>query len=63
MAMKKPAKVRDIPGMEHHPRSPNASPEALERLIGVISLTGPVPSWKFMEEDEDRCESDTHARD
>ncbi|MGI8553848.1 MAG: hypothetical protein ACR2PL_24120 [Dehalococcoidia bacterium] len=37
--------------VEHHPRSPNASPEALARLAGVLSLKGPVPSWKFLEDE------------
>jgi hypothetical protein len=41
------------PGIYHHPRSPLASPERLQELLGSIKLTGPVPSGKFLDEDED----------
>ena len=41
-----------VPTVVHHPRSPDASPETLRQLAGIISLTGPVPSKKFLEENE-----------
>jgi hypothetical protein len=53
--------LRDVltPGVEvqrgiyRHPRSPNASPERLQELLGSIKLTGPAPSGKFLDEDDD----------
>lgn len=35
-----------------HPRSPDATLESLRALSGIIRLTGPVPPWKFLEEEQ-----------
>ncbi len=37
----------------YHPKSPDANLERLRELAGIIKLKGPVPSHKFLEEDED----------
>jgi hypothetical protein len=52
-----PPGIEVRPGIYHHPRSPNASPERLKELLGSIKLTGPVPSGKFLDDDE---EDDTY---
>ena len=36
--------------LQHHPRSRRASLERLRQLAGVFSLTGPMPSPKFLED-------------
>ncbi|MGD9890258.1 MAG: hypothetical protein AB7R89_03800 [Dehalococcoidia bacterium] len=46
------------PGIYHHPRSPDASLETLNRLAGIITLTEPLPrdllyAWMNDEEEED----------
>ena len=41
----------------YHPRSPDASLERLRALSGIIRLTGPVPSWRFLGEDEPEARS------
>lgn len=56
-----PADDERRPGVVYHPRSPSASLEELDRLAGIITLTGPVPSWKFMD-DEDGCDEDEKDR-
>ena len=50
----------------YHPKSPDASLERLRQLAGIIELKGPVPSHKFLEDDEDDEDEDgpaEHARD
>lgn len=47
-------------GITFHPRSPDASPERLRELMGIIKLTGPVPSWRLFD-DEDAEEDDRRA--
>ena len=41
------------PAIRHHPRRADASPERLREVLGSISLTGPVPSWRFLDDDEE----------
>jgi hypothetical protein len=36
--------------LQHHPRSRRASLERLRQLAGVFSLSGPLPSPKFLED-------------
>jgi hypothetical protein len=50
-----------VRGLHYHPRSPDASLEELRRLAGIIKLNGPVPSRKFLDEDEEG--SQVNARD
>jgi hypothetical protein len=37
----------------HHPKSAAASPEALRRLAGVVSLTQPMSKADFFEDEDD----------
>jgi len=39
-----------LKGLRYHPRSPHASRVRLQQLAGVFSLSGPMPSPKFLEE-------------
>jgi hypothetical protein len=38
--------------LKHHPRSRHASREGLQKLAGVFRLSGPMPSPKFLEEQQ-----------
>ncbi len=42
--------------VRHHPRSADASAEALERLAGIIKLNGPIPPNCFWDADDERCD-------
>lgn len=44
------------PGIYHHPRSPDASPERLRQILGSIKLTGPVPPVDFFDDEEEEEE-------
>jgi hypothetical protein len=44
--------VRQVPTVIHHPKSPNASLEALRRLAGIVSLTGSVSKADIFEDEE-----------
>lgn len=49
-----PEGIEVRPGIYYHPRSPDASPERLSRVLGSIKLTGPVPKHDlFDDEDEE----------
>lgn len=45
---------RPRPKVEFHPKAPGTDEESFRALAGVIVLKGPVPSTKFIEEDEER---------
>ncbi len=51
--------IREVQGqlkpeqVRHHPKSPHASLERFSQLAGSIALKGPVPSWKFLEDEEE----------
>ncbi|MBI2760612.1 MAG: hypothetical protein HYX51_04200 [Chloroflexi bacterium] len=48
------SKRKDVAGTVYHPRSPKASVEYLRQFAGIIALSGPVPSTKFLgDADED----------
>lgn len=60
-----PEQLRDLVRqgvVTFHPRAPDASRERLRDLAGIISLRGPVPSGKFLEEDSDE-DSHEHVVD
>ena len=42
--------VKQVPLIVHHPKSPDAGPEQLRQLAGIIELRGPVPSTKFLDD-------------
>jgi hypothetical protein len=35
--------------IKYHPKAPDAGPEHVRRLAGLVALRGPVPSTKFMD--------------
>jgi hypothetical protein len=52
-----PEGIEIRPGIYHHPRSPDASLESLDRLAGIIKLTEPLPrqllkAWMNGEDEE-----------
>jgi hypothetical protein len=52
-------------GIVHHPRSPDASPDQLREVMGVVSLEAPVQprSWRLLDDDEDGVQpTDSDAR-
>src|SRR5262249_51299512 len=52
---------RQQPHIERHPKSPDANPEKLRSLAGIIALKGPVPSTRFLDEDEPPQAASPHA--
>ena len=42
--------VKKVQAVEHHPRSPDASLERLRALAGIVTIPGPLPSTKFLDD-------------
>jgi hypothetical protein len=55
-----PEGIEIRPGIWHHPRSPDASPERLRQILGSIKLTGPAPRADLFD-DEEEDERHSHA--
>ena len=53
--------VKLVPAVTHHPKSPDASAEALLRIAGIVSLTRPVPKADMFEEDLEGIDPDRPA--
>jgi len=53
--MAKVVKQRLVPAVEHHPKSPEASPTRRSELAGVLALKGSIPSTKFLADSDDQA--------
>jgi hypothetical protein len=50
-------------GVYHHPKSPKASLESLQRLAGIIRLTRPLPFTRLLDaDDRDEDDATVHRR-
>jgi len=50
--------------VRRHPKSPVADLESFRKLAGIVRLSGPAPSAKFLDEETDEsAEPDTRAGD
>ena len=43
--------------IRHHPRSPGASMTRLRDILGFFKLTGPAPSGRFLDDQEEADET------
>lgn len=51
-----PEGIEIRPGIYHHPKSPDASPERLRQVLGSIKLTGPAPRADLFDDEEEEGE-------
>lgn len=49
--------------VERHPKERGATLSDLEKCLGIMGLAGPVPSHKFLEDEEREPKSNEHAGD
>jgi hypothetical protein len=50
------------PGVTRHPRLADASVDKLLSVAGILSLKGPAPSYKFMDEPREEGDPSADAR-